>query len=157
MAVQVAAFSGSIAQGATTTIGVVVPPTSNFDAELSEIDISFDGSPSVTNAAIRADLIVTTATTAGTAGSSVTIQPYRAAGVGSAASATAAYTAEPSLNVLRSWYVNPSSGLLVIQFPLGRGPRMIAATAPANKTGIRLVTPATMTTVNYRVDIAWDE
>lgn len=157
MAVQTVQFTGSIAQGATTTIGVVVPPTTNLDGEFSDLDISFDGAMSVTNLAIRADLIVTTATTAGTPGSGVTINPYRPGGVGSGATATGPYAAEPSLTVIRSWYVNPSSGLLVIQFPLGRGPKLIAGTSPANKTGIRLVTPATMTTVNYRVDLVWDE
>jgi len=157
MAVQTVQFAGSIAQGATTTVGVVVPPTTALDGEFSDLDISFDGAMSVTNLAIRADLIVTTVTTAGTPGGAVTINPYRPGGVASAASATGAYTAEPSLTVLRSWYVNPSSGLLVVQFPLGRGPKLIAAASPANKTGIRLVTPATMTTVNYRVDLAWEE
>lgn len=157
MAVQTVQFTGTIAQGVTMTEGVIVPPTAAFDGELCDIGISFDGAPSVQNLGIRCDLIVTTATTAGTAGGAATIQPYRPGGVASAATATQAYSAEPSLNVVRSWYVNPSGGLLVMQFPLGRGPRLISATAPANKTGIRLVSPATMTTVNFRIDLAWEE
>jgi hypothetical protein len=157
MATQTVQFTGSQAQALTKTVGVIVPPTTNLDGELCDVGVSFDGNPSVQNLGIKVDLIVTTVTTAGTAGSGVTIQPYRPGGVGSAATATGLYTAEPSLNVLRSWYVNPSGGLLVVQFPLGRGPKIIAASSPANKVGIRLITPATMTTVNYIVDLAWEE
>lgn len=157
MASMTVQYTGSQAQNLTKTIGVIVPPSTAYEAEVSDLDVSFDGAMSVTNLAIRVDLIYTTATTAGTAGSAVTINPYRVGGVASAATATGLYTAEPSLVVWRSWYVNPSSGLIAISFPLGRGPRIIAASSPANKVGVRLVTPATMTTVNYVVDLVFDE
>jgi hypothetical protein len=157
MSVQTVLFTGTIAQNVTVTEGVVVPPTTNFDAEVTDVDVSFDGNPSVQNLAIRVDLIHTTATTAGTPGGAATILPGRPGGVGSGATATLAYSAEPSLNVWRAWYVNPSSGLLILQFPLGRGPRIIAATSPANKVGVRLVSPATMSTVNFRIGLSWDE
>jgi hypothetical protein len=72
-----------------------------------------------------------------------------------AATAIAALTAEPSaIEIIRTWYVQPFGGLVMVQFPLGREPRGVGGSG--NRIGLR-VTTATGSTPNARAYIEIEE
>ena len=92
----------------------------------------------------------------------ILVEAYRTTAVGSPAGAAAslvaldeawesslnnaltALTVEPTtVNVVGGWYVQPNSGLFVIQWPLGR--ELVRAKAAGNRIGLRYTTVAGVT------------
>lgn len=83
---------------------------------------------------------VTLGTPAGTTGTQVKYDPsFATAGTTSLTSLT---TEPTSVEILDSWYVSPHSGLLVIQYPLGREPK---ASAAGSRIGLRYTTASGVT------------
>jgi hypothetical protein len=106
--------------------------------------ISFDGT--TTQAAFRVELYRVT-TLGSPAGTSFT--PRKMAPGSNAAQWTAltALTTEPTATeALRHWYITPQSGLVILQFPLGRE---FMAEGGQARIGLKVISPASgVTTVN---------
>lgn len=144
--------SGAVALSASATKSLLlINPTVSY--VVTELGVSFDAA--ATTSAVLVDLYRTT-TIGSPAGTSTT--PVREnASADSAASATGlvSLTTEPTaVELIRSFYVQPFGGLVVLQFPLGREPQMSGTSA--NRIGVRVTTPAS-TTPNARAWLAFEE
>lgn len=130
--------TGSVAlTAAATKTLLLLAPGAQDELCLTEMAISFDGASAAT--AIRVDLyrVTTLGSPAGTGGVFVKRDPNNGT---PAAAALTALTAEPTaVEILRSWFVAPNGGALVLQYPLGREP--VGATN-GSRLGLRAVTPA---------------
>lgn len=131
----------SLSASTTKTIIYVNPAV--VDITINEVGLSFD-SPSAATA-VEVDLYRTTNAT-GAAGSSFTpVKTTKPGSGGTAAQSTALIdlTVEPTaVEVLRTWFVSPASGLMVLQFPLGKEPISLGGGQPI---GLRVITPAGVT------------
>lgn len=95
---------------------------------------------------------VTLGTPAGTTGTQVKFNDTSAATAGTT-SLTSLTTEPTSVEILDSWYITPHSGLLVIQYPLGREPKAAAA---GSRIGLRYTT-ASGVTPKCNATILFDE
>ncbi|MEK6443646.1 hypothetical protein [Pseudonocardia sp. T1-2H] len=136
--------SGSIALSASATKSLILlNPTITFC--VTEVGISFDSSAS--SAAVTVDLYRTT-TLGAPAGTTATFVKENANADSSSSNATASslvnLSAEPTaVEVIRSFFVQPFGGLVVLQFPLGREPQMTGTTT--QRLGLRVTTPGAVT------------
>jgi len=126
---------------------------------ISELGISMDGSAAA--AGVLFELYRTTATTAaslGTSGAPVAISdPSLTSNLGATSVLSGTVTTEPSLGVLKGWYISPFGGLFVVQFPLGREPALVGnATANVGQIGLRYTT-ASGVTPNIACYMEWQE
>lgn len=133
--------NASLALTASTTQSLVLINPAVVDIVINEIGVSFDSASAAT--AIEVDLYRTT-NSAGAAGSSATpIRGTRPGGTAAQSTALTNLSAEPTaVEVLRKWFVSPASGMLVLQFPLGKEPTGLGA---GQEIGLRVITPAGVT------------
>lgn len=137
--------------GASTKTLILLNPNVTF--RVNEIGVSFDGSAAAQ--AIRVDLYrtLTLGTPAGTTGS-----PYKyseSEGPSPQCTSLVNLTTEPTaVKVLKSWFVSPAGGLLVIPFPQPGGLGM-SGTSNDN-LGLRVTTPASVTP-SAAAYIEWNE
>lgn len=131
--------------GATAKTVLNLIASTTITAQLIELAVSFDGT-TPTNTPVLVQLLKSTQAGAGT-GTAVTMIQSRnlgntsGGGAAAALTATAAYSAEPTVfSPLKSWLVSPTSGLLV-QFPLGREPEVPLTAANAFGLAIRCNAP----------------
>lgn len=114
-----AATGGDVALSAATAKTVLnVIAASGRIVEITEIGVGFDNTVT-TNEAVVVELCKSTQATAGT---STSVTPTQIVGPTVAVAATAAknYTAEPTvLTAIQEWQIEPKSGQLIEQFPLG--------------------------------------
>jgi hypothetical protein len=155
-------FASSEAINLTTTTLVVLDVASTAAVRrmnLNELGVSFNGTSS-TAVPIVVRLVRTTVAPVG--GGTITQAPTPMDSAAPASSFTAYQpttatpgiyaTTAPTVGVtLRTWYVSPTSGL-VIQFPLGQEPDGPATTAAG--LGIQVVPPAAVAVTSYMI---WSE
>jgi hypothetical protein len=128
---------------ASTTKTLVYINPAVVDIVINEISISFD-SPSAATA-IEVDLYRTTNATSAAGPSFTPVKTTKPGSGGTAAQSTALInlTVEPTaIEVVRTYFISPASGLMVLQFPLGKEPAALGGGQPI---GLRVVTPAGVT------------
>ncbi len=134
--------TGKITLTASATKSLILLDPVTNEAVLSQISISLDGSAAATGVQIDLYRATTYGSPAGTTGMGNKLDPITQAAT---TTALTALTTEPTtVAVLDSWMVQPFGGLLVVQFPLGREPKMQAATANT-ALGIRYTTASGVT------------
>lgn len=152
MGIYVAPISGIALAASTARVPIGLVLGSGDGLTLQEFGVSFDSSAA--GQGVLVELCKSTQATAGTPGTAPTVTQIR--GVTSTANAVAntyAAGSQPTvLTPIRSWYVAPSSGL-VIQFPLGTE----WATPPAAYGVMIRVTPPAAVTPNCAAYMQWDE
>lgn len=154
-------FAAAEAINLTTTTLVVLDVASTAAARrmsLNEFGVSFNG---VTASAVPIVVRLVRTTVAPVTGGTITQAPTPLDPAAPASSYTAymptsatpgAYATPPTAGaILRTWYVSPTSGL-VVQFPLGQEPDGPATTAAG--LGIQVVPPAAVAVSSYMV---WTE
>lgn len=134
-----------------TTILEVNPPANRF-ARLVEFGVSFSGISS-TDVPVLVQLVQVTATSA--AGSAVTPAAMQDNQGTVAASAKKLPASEGTVVVLETYMVPPSSGLIV-QFPLGREPKIIGAAATASGLALRC-NRGSGAAINVDANLVWEE
>jgi hypothetical protein len=135
--------SGSALTASTTVSLILLAPATN-SFRVTELGISFDGSAAA--AAIRVDLYRTTTLGSPTGTTATPVAVNNSQASIALSSGLTILTAEPSaVAVLRTWYVSPASGSLIVQFPLGREPDTTHLTSGTQSIGIRVVTPSGVT------------
>lgn len=143
---------------ASTKTLIQLAPASNKDFVITRVHISLDGTPANQLAAVQFFLMGQS--TAGTGGASKT--PVLVKGGGSTTAATTALTAatawsaEPTYVDIRAVIgaVNPSSGLLTEQFPLGREPTALGG---GNRIALLYRSPTLATLPNITAEIQFEE
>lgn len=151
MALWAATAEAAAVAATMTTLLEIDPPASRF-AQLVEFGITFSGISS-TDIPVLVQLVQVTATSAvGTAVTPVTMRDNQGA---VAAGAKKLPATEGTVAILETWNVPPSSGL-VIQFPLGREPRIIGAGSTASGLAIR-ANRGTGAAINADVNLVWEE
>jgi hypothetical protein len=145
--------SGAVALSASATKSLIlINPTTSY--VITELGISFDSSAS--SAAVTVDLYRST-TIGSPAGTAATVvkENGSADSAASNTSSLVALTTEPTaVEILRSFYVQPYGGLVVLQFPLGREPQMSGTST--QRIGLRVTTPASVTP-NAKAWLAFEE
>lgn len=144
--------TGSVALSASTTKSLIIVNPAVVGFRLTELGISFDASTAVT--AVRMDLyrVVTIGSAAGS--TATVVKANTPLDVAAQSTGLVTITTEPTtVEILRSWFVQPAGGLFAIQFPLGREP---AAAGTGQRIGLRYTTPASVTpnSVTY---LEWEE
>ena len=133
-----------VAATAKTILNVIA--AANGLIRIVEFSVSFDG---VTATAVPAavELCYSTQTSAGTPGTTPTINQIRGPTRTVQATAAQNYSAEPTvLTVWKHWLVPVYNGLLVVQFPLGREPE---ETVTADGLCLRITAPAVVNVRGY--------
>jgi hypothetical protein len=131
---------------------IEVNPPANRQAIITEASIAFSGVSATDIPVIVQFCEVTAASAAGTAITPGSLQDGQVA-VASAAKYLPA--SEGTVTVLKSYNVPPSTGI-VIQYPLGREPRIQGAAASAKGFSIR-ANRGTGAAINAEANIEWDE
>lgn len=132
----------AITSSATKSIWLLNPVTNQFN--IFEFGVGFDSSTS--NQGIRVDLytVVTIGSAAGTAG---IVNKMGTTTNAATTTGLVQLTVEPTtVTVWNSWIVNPASGELVIQYPLGR--EMAGIGAGSARIGLRYSNPNATFTPN---------
>jgi hypothetical protein len=124
----------------TKTIVQVVPGT-NTPIRVVEIGVSFNG---ITTTDVPATVDLIRQSTAGTSSALTLVADQEQNTKTVVATALKTFTAEPTAgNVLRTWYVTPLGGLLIMQFPLGR-----EVDALTSRIALRCNAPTSAVSVN---------
>lgn len=132
--------TGSVALSASATKSMILLTPGTNASKLIELGISFDQASSTTG--LRVDLyrVTTLGSPAGTTATVVKEDPN--SGAADMAGLTA-LSAEPTTKeIIKSWFVQPFGGLLVLQLPLGRETEIPTGGA---RLGIQVVTPSGVT------------
>jgi hypothetical protein len=107
---------------ATTKTVLTVTAGAGRVVLITELGVGFDDTVA-TREAILVELCKFDVTSAGTGSAAVTPAQIRGPAVTRAHTAARNYTTEPTvLTPIREWLVEPKSGLVLIQLPLGREP-----------------------------------
>lgn len=147
-----AANASGAAVAATMTTQLEVNPPANRQAIITEVSISFSG-VSATDVPVIVQLVEVTATSA--AGTAVTPASEQDGQVAAACTAKKLPASEGTVTVLKTYNVPPSSGI-VIQYPLGREPRIQGAASTAKGYAIR-ANRGSGAAINAESNIEWDE
>jgi len=147
-----AALAESAAVPATMATIVEVNPPAGRRAIVTEASISFSG-VSATDVPVLVQTVRVTATSA--AGTAVTPTDQQDTGDTVQASAKKLPASEGTVVVLKGYMVPPSSGL-VIQYPLGREPKVEGAAATAKGFAIRANRGAGAA-INADANIEWEQ
>ena len=128
-----------LTSGGTKSLFLVNPATVGF--KVIEFGISMDN---VTTNAEPVRIVLYRVSTLGSpAGATATMVPLDDAFEAAQSTALQILTAEPtSVTPMLSWYIQPNSGLLVMQWPLGREP---AAKGAGSRLGVQYVSPTGVT------------
>lgn len=129
-----------------------VNPPANRQIIVTEVSITFSGVSS-TDVPVLVELCEVTAASA--AGTAVTPASQQDGQVAAGSAAKKLPATEGTVTVLKTYNVPPSSGL-VIQYPLGREPRIQGAGASAKGYSIRANRGAGAA-INADANIEWDE
>lgn len=132
--------SAAVTASGTKTLWLL-NPTVTFD--LTEIGISFDASAAFAGIGVELYRTTTLGAPAGTAFTPVKADQPADSAATSTTNLTNLTTEPTAVEILRSWFIQPFGGLLVLQFPLGREPQ--ASGTSANRLGLRYIAPATIT------------
>lgn len=151
MALYAATAEAAAVPASMATILEVNPPA-NRQAIITEASISFSG-VSATDPPVLVELCEVTATSA--AGTGVTPASMQDGQVTAGCTAKKLPASEGTVTVLKSYNVPPSSGL-VIQYPLGREPRVQGAASTAKGFSIRANRGAGAA-INADANLEWDE
>jgi len=151
MALFAATAEAAAVPAAMSTILEVDPPAAR-QMIVTEASITFSGVSSTDPPVLVEFCEVTAASAAGTVVTPASMQDGQVA-VGSAAKKLPA--TEGTVTILKTYNVPPSSGL-VIQYPLGREPRIQGAAAAAKGFSIR-ANRGTGAAINADCNIEWDE
>lgn len=136
----------------TTKTAVSVSAPADHEVVVTEIGVSADGT-SGTALALHVELCRWDDTSAGTSTACTEVQT-RGASKATQATAAHSFSAEPTtLTVIRSWFLTPNMGVLIVQFPLGREPM----TGDGTGIVLRVNNPTSGTTVNVRAYIEYAE
>jgi hypothetical protein len=144
------ATSGSVALSAATakTCLLIIAPAT-FGIDLRSVEISFDG-VTATNTPVLAEIVSSTAATAGTTGSTPTVNQGYGRAITAGFTAGAGYSAEPTvLTAIDAFTLSPNGGLVIRDWPLGEGFDQDVSKA----LGVRLTAPQT---VNARVTMKFE-
>lgn len=134
--------SGSVALSASATKSLWLLNPATVDFCLTELSISFD--PAAASVAPRVDLYRVTTIGSPTGTTAVFVKVNNPDGAAAVSTGLTALTAEPTtVEIIKSWFVQPAGGLFVLQHPLGREP--VGAKTNGNRIGLRVVTPASVT------------
>lgn len=135
----VSCASTALTASNTQSLILINPVTIGF--RVSEMSVSFDGAAAAVAAEVQLYRTVTLGTPAGS--STTPIKVSNPGATTAQSTALTALTTEPtSVEILRRWFVSPASGLLLLQFPLGREP---AAAGTGSQIGLRVLTPSGVT------------
>lgn len=127
---------------ATTKTIVQVVPGTNTPVRVVELGVSFNG-VTTSNVPVVVDLL--RQTTAGTSSALTLVADQEQNTKTVVATALKTFTAEPTAgNILRTWYVTPANGLLIVQFPLGR-----EVDAQTNRIALRCTAPDAVSVTAY--------
>jgi hypothetical protein len=148
----IATGSVALSASATKSLWVMDPVTNGFS--LVEFGLSFDGSSALT--AVRVDLYQVSSV-GSLAGSAMTVNKFTDTNIGAATTTVLGTitTEATTVTVLKNWFLTPYSGLLEIQYPLGREPGA-GAGLTTNRIGLRCVTPSGVTP-NVVSHAVWQE
>lgn len=150
MGIYSARISGVATASAAAKTIVQVAAGATKRVKIKELGISFDG-VDTTKTPVGVDLV--RQTTAGTM-TALTIVEQEEALEAAIATAQHTATAEPTTtDVLRSWYVSPAGGLLIMQFPLGDEP----VVGLSGRLALRAVTVSGSGTPNCSAYIVFEE
>jgi hypothetical protein len=134
--------NAAVALSASATKSLVLVTPATVDFVLTEISVSFDSATAAQGCQIDLYRVVTIGSAAGT-----TTTPAKSSNPdGAAATSTAKtnLTTEPtSVTVIKSWFLSPACGCLVLQHPLGREPSGSKTSGLA--LGLRVTTPSGVT------------
>jgi hypothetical protein len=144
------ASAAAVANSMTTQLEV--NPPANRQAIISEVSISFSGI-SATDVPVIVQFVELTVTSA--AGTGVTPASLQDGQVAAACTAKKLPASEGTVTVLKTYNVPPSSGL-VIQYPLGREPRIQGAASTGKGFAIRANRGAGAA-INAESNIEWEE
>lgn len=114
--------SGSVALAAATakTILNVIAPA-QFGIDLRSLELAFDG-VTAANTPVLVEICSSTQATAGTAGTTPTVNQGYGRAITAGFTAAAGYTAEPTvLTALDAFTLSPNGGLVIRDWPLGEG------------------------------------
>lgn len=144
----ISAVASNIACVAATSKTVIELNTpSGVEATITGIEVSFDG---VTSGAVPVLVELIFAATAGTGSAVTLVKLNRTSGQTLQTTAKSNDTIEPgTVTVAKPWRIHPQSGML-IQYPLGREPRM----KQSDVLGIRITAAAN---VNATTSIEFEE
>src|SRR5258708_69253 len=151
MALYAATAESAAIPNTLATILEVNPPA-NRQAIITEVSITFSGVSS-TDVPVLVQLVEVTATSA--VGTGVTPASQQDGQVTAASTAKKLPASEGTVTVLKTYMVPPSSGI-VIQYPLGREPRIQGAASTAKGYAIRANRGAGAA-INADANIEWDE
>jgi hypothetical protein len=130
----------ALSASATKSLWLIQPAT--VDVVLTEISISFNSSSAVTAPQVDLYRTTTVGSPTGTGGTFVRVNDPD--GPAATSSALVNLSAEPTtVEILKSWFVQPAGGLFAIQYPLGREP--VGAKTNAGRLGLRVITAASVT------------
>ena len=133
------------------TLLEVNPPAARF-ARITEASVTFSGVSS-TDVPVLVQFVQVTATSAaGTAVTPVSVQDNQGA---VAAGAKKLPATEGTVSIVKTYMVPPSSGL-VVQYPLGREPKIIGGAATASGWAIRANRGAGAA-INADANLEWEE
>lgn len=136
----VSCASTALTASNTQSLVLINPATIAF--KVTEMSVSFDGAAAATAAEVQLYRTVTLGTPAGSGPTSGTKSSNPGATTAQSTALTALTTEPTSVEILRRWFVSPASGLLLLQFPLGREP---AAAGTGSQIGMRVITPSGVT------------
>lgn len=144
------ATSGSVALAAATAktvLNIIAPAT--FGIDLRYYTISFDG-VTASNVPVLCELCSSTQATAGTTGSTPTVNQHHGRAITAGFTAGAGYSAEPTvLTVLDAYTLSPNGGVVLRDYPPNEGPDQDVSKGLA----IRLTAPAI---VNGRITMKFE-
>jgi hypothetical protein len=144
------ATSGSVALAAATAktvLNIIAPAT--FGIDLRSVEIAFDG-VTASNVPVLVEICSSTQATAGTTGSTPTVNQVYGRAITAGFTAGAGYSAEPTvLTAIDAYTLSPNGGLVIRDWPPSEGFDQDVSKAIA----VRLTAPAI---VNARVTMKFE-
>lgn len=150
MSIYVARATATLSASTTRTIVQILAGTQPL--RVKELGVSFDGTDASLTP-IQVDLVRQTSGGTASATSQVPLEQQEIGPTSLTTYRAGFSSTEPTTtDVIRSWYVTPAGGLLVMQFPLGDEP----VVGSAGRLAIRCIT-GSGTTPNVAAYIVFDE
>jgi hypothetical protein len=147
--------TGAVALSANATKSIIlIPPSSSSLFTIVEIGFSIDSSVAAPAIGLELYAVTTLGSPAGTNFTPVLVKRGTSITAQTGNGLINLSTEPTTVEVIKDWFV-PPTGLLVVQFPLGREPESFTGTS--NRIGLRYVNPSTGSTANYRAYIEFEE
>lgn len=137
------ARDSAVSTGTSARTIVQVIPASGVPVRVTEVGVSFNG---VTTTDVPVLVEIVRQSSAGTASALTIVTETESSSKTCQATARKGFSStEPTTgDVVRSWYVTPTGGLFVMQFPLGR-----EIDALSNRIALRVTAPQAETVTAY--------